>query len=808
MRRESVVLALLASAVFVSGLWAVEASEKLGDGNDGNRSEPVHVITLYDENGNEIDPTSENAGPVSMEKTCGECHSYDIIGDGWHFNAYSDKEGYQPPARAGEPWVLADEGTRTQIPISNRGWAGTYRPAEIELSPWQMLKIVGTHFPGGSYGAAKVNEEGENADPEHILRGPISGKFEINCLACHNGDSRQDQSDGAMQAARQNYRWVATVACGLGSVKGTASAVDEFSIPEKADEAYDAVLKEIKTTYDASRFYSDGKVFLDIAGKPDADRCYFCHSTQEVDKSGQQEWTRDEDVHMAAGLSCADCHRNGADHGIVRGDESEGAMPPASTLSCRGCHLGDRDADEVAAIKGGRLGAPRPTHPGIPVVHFRELSCTACHSGPYPKDTASVVRTSRIHKLGLHGKHAVNMSLPHVMSPVFVRGEGGESEGGGESCDGGKIGPRKMLWPAFWGVMAGDKVRPLTPEVVAMVAADALELNIQSVKRVNDWRPLSEEKIAEVLGLIAEDQGAEAVYVAGGRLYRLDGDELVSEEHAAAKPYSWPIAHDVRPASQSLGSEGNCDDCHSMNSPFFFGKVAVDSPVTPPEIFAAAQSTDTDTGGDYTSATELEYVEMVQFEDVNATYIKMFNFSFVFRPIMKLTVLISSVLIVLTLLCVPRVVCPVASQGPILLVLLRQLAMLGVLACIAVLALTGFVPRLLTGNALGGLLLMLHATCAPVFIACIAFVVLSRAYQCGMSSSEPAAAPVTTVGLCGRVFSWVAVILAIVLSVSIVFSMYPIFGTHGQEVLFNLHRCSAIAFLIVGVMAYVCAKKA
>ncbi len=45
-----------------------------------------------------------------------------------------------------------------------------------------------------------------------------------------------------------------------------------------------------------------------------------------------------------------------------------------------------------------------------------------------------------------------------------------------------------------------------------------------------------------------------------------------------AEPYLWPIAHDVRPAAQSLGVR-RCEDCHSTGSPFFFGKVLVDSPV-------------------------------------------------------------------------------------------------------------------------------------------------------------------------------------------------------------------------------------
>jgi hypothetical protein len=71
----------------------------------------------------------------------------------------------------------------------------------------------------------------------------------------------------------------------------------------------------------------------------------------------------------------------------------------------------------------------------------------------------------------------------------------------------------------------------------------------------------------------------EAVYIAGGKLYRLDASgDVKTEASAQAEPYLWAIGHDVRPASQALGANG-CQDCHSKTSPIFFGEVAVDSPL-------------------------------------------------------------------------------------------------------------------------------------------------------------------------------------------------------------------------------------
>lgn len=637
----------------IIGAWAATSGraatgdQGLGDGDDGNRSTPVHVITLFDDLGREIDPAAENPRPVSMRHTCGQCHNYDTIAGGWHFNSCKADPAH-PDGRPGEPWVLSDAGTRTQIPVSNRGWRGAYRPAELRLSAWQWVKAFGTHYPGGNYGEIKVNPDDETADPEAIIRQPISGLYEVNCLVCHNADRRQDQGTDAgasMQVARQNYRWVATVGAGLGRVSGTALAIDEFSLPPDPDQITRAIVSQITTTYDKTRFDSVNKVFLDIVRSPPDDRCYFCHSTQPIIKDastapeGEAEasghgvgeltealaWIHDRDVHLASGLTCTDCHRNGDDHMITRGHEeqSHGGLGHVSTLSCRGCHLGDETADAAAAEKGGRLGAPRPRHAGIPTIHFEELACTACHSGPWPRSELEQVRTARVHKLGLHGKHAANLHLPHVLTPVFAR-----------QAD-GKIAPHKMFWPAFWGMMVGDEVKPMLPQEVALIAAEPLGLNLHTTDRINDWEPLDEETIAQVLGAIAADvplpEGEEAakpeaVYIAGGKLYRLDGETLISQDHPAAVPYAWPIAHNVRPATQSLGMDGECADCHDNTSPFFFASVPLDTPVAQKTQDGWIQT--------------LEARPMVAFQEgIRPTYIRWFNWSFVFRPMMKITVL-------------------------------------------------------------------------------------------------------------------------------------------------------------------------
>jgi hypothetical protein len=171
--------------------------------------------------------------------------------------------------------------------------------------------------------------------------------------------------------------------------------------------------------------------------------------------------------------------------------------------------------------------------------------------------------------------------------------------------------------------MKGQKVEPIALEIVRQGAEMIVG---KALPRSGDWPSLSRERITEDL-VFASNSGAieaQAVYVCGGKAYRLDDSgQLVAQDHPAAKPYLWPIAHDVRPAAQSLGS-GGCGDCHTTDSAFFFGDVEIDSPV------ASEQG-----------VTK----KMVEFQGFDPVYTKAFAFSFVFRPWLKVVSLASCAVI-------------------------------------------------------------------------------------------------------------------------------------------------------------------
>jgi hypothetical protein len=142
----------------------------------------------------------------------------------------------------------------------------------------------------------------------------------------------------------------------------------------------------------------------------------------------------------------------------------------------------------------------------------------------------------------------------------------------------GKIGPNRLVWPAFWGRLRQGSVEPLNPDQVKKALAKG-KLSAP-LALDGSWSNADEYWVEQVLRLLNEDAAAgPAVYLAGGKLHRLDGaGKLLAEDHAQAQPYLWPLAHDVRPASQALGAKG-CEDCHSADAAIFFGNVAVDSPL-------------------------------------------------------------------------------------------------------------------------------------------------------------------------------------------------------------------------------------
>lgn len=603
-----------ALVLWVAGLGAELSASESRFAETGSRSQYVHWIDLYDANQRRIDPTDPKAGPYSPSRTCGRCHDYEAITRGHHFNAMLESAA---PGRPGEPWIWTDTRTGTQLPLSYRRWPGTYDPRQLGISNWDFVAKFGRHLPGGGPGtppaaepaetapAAEAGAEGQRQETAAVPgRWQLSGKLDIDCMICHSNDHQYSMELWSKQIEDQNFAWAPTVASGLGFVDGKVSGLPDDFDPAKAAE--NARQKLPTTSYATGRVNAEKKVFFDVVRRPPDNACYYCHTQKPVGPDALPQWNCDEDVHLQAGLTCADCHRNDIEHHTVRGFEGESHPTGQSvaSLSCRGCHMeGGPDA--------GRLGAPLPKHAGLPVVHFDKLSCTACHSGPVVSAQATAVLTAMAHGLGLPSHDYSAKLVPGVVEPVLLQ-------------DGGTLYPHRMTWPAFWGSLHEGQLTPLHPEEVQSTLRNTLRVRrgqtikdtLLDVKLTKDEKlavlgetraavpeaELTEDeraqldervqqkaweeyqaKLVKALGdlkAIVKPEGAEPVYVAGGKAFRLSGDGQAVEtfEHEAAEPYAWKLGHNVRPARQSLGAD-SCFDCHQAGAPIFESTVTALSPV-------------------------------------------------------------------------------------------------------------------------------------------------------------------------------------------------------------------------------------
>jgi len=468
---------------------------------DGGRNTPVHRLALNDEFGDPIVPDVAGALPLSTRKTCGQCHDYDAIASGWHFNMSSTNAVAGRPT---QPWFLIDPHSGSQIPMSLRNWPGTYKPAQLNMTNWEWVNAFGRHLPGGDI-----------ADPVDIYaeggshaRWEVSGPVEINCFACHSGSKEYDHSEWVRLILRQNYRWAATGALGLGEIRGMGSRVADYWGVLRGlnrDDAVYAVPPHM--VYDRRHFDSKNRALLDV-GATRNENCLNCHSTSQA---GMPHMDIDGDVHLRAGMSCTDCHGNGEDHAIARGYEGDntGAMNKVrATASCVGCHIGTEQA------QAGRHGAPMPKHVGIPVSHFKDLSCTACHAGVTEGGKLAQVRTSRANRMGVYGRARWATPQPFILEPVFMRNSVG------------KIEPRRMAWPAFWGTRDEKDPATLTPIHPETV--------LEQCRGVLDVR----EQIGAALAALGTDPNIPGtpVLVADGQAFKKNVDGGVESAGAATGP--------------------------------------------------------------------------------------------------------------------------------------------------------------------------------------------------------------------------------------------------------------------------------
>jgi len=148
---------------------------------------------------------------------------------------------------------------------------------------------------------------------------------------------------------------------------------------------------------------------------------------------------------------------------------------------------------------------------------------------------------------------------------------------------------------------------------------------------------------------------------------------------------------------------------------------------------------------------------------------------------------------------------------------LSKLVYLLALLCFVVLAITGFYPTVVLGEHISGYLVMVHATFAPVFAICLAILAVMWARNSRFTGSDRPwfqrfvqrvtliksigeEAPPESSGLGQKTSFWLIIFLALPLALSIVLSMFPLVGTHWQELLLEIHRYTAVVFSLAAIV--------
>ncbi len=143
---------------------------------------------------------------------------------------------------------------------------------------------------------------------------------------------------------------------------------------------------------------------------------------------------------------------------------------------------------------------------------------------------------------------------------------------------------------------------------------------------------------------------------------------------------------------------------------------------------------------------------------------------------------------------------------------LRKLVFLLALLCFAVLVVTGFVPVIILNKSITGYWLMVHATAAPVFAACIAILALLWADRNRLDKNywpwlnrilnrQPKSTTPPEKGeLKMKICFWLVLVLSLPVILSAVLSMFPLFGTDWQQLLLVLHRYSTLLLSLFSIV--------
>ena len=568
-------------------------------------------FNLLDEKGQIINPiTGENADkPYSPHKTCGACHDYEKITEGYHFTQGGGEK----------PTSFQEE--RCQWASTPGNYGGTWcSPAPLyrylsskqnssartmDMTSFSFITAgCGACHPGG--GSVEYDRNGNRYDEymQDKNNGMISGGdnnfdgdyyqarwgetgvLEADCLLCHFPE--YNFSERNKQITNLNFRWAPTAAAGWGLVTGSIQNNEP-----------------IKVTYNEPVFDSDGKISPHIVREPRDNACLACHAKPGWKKRGANFRSR-TDVHIRAGLKCVDCHPAGSKAVDERINEKE--MHQFGKGDDPGGHVRDdldntgRDCSDCHDT--GYLGATIAKHTWLPPLHLDNIACQTCHIPERAVKSAQLQAGDVFNpgtKIPTKGKHLWTFYGPDMeywnhygdLKMMGYDDKPTDSFKPGLARYRGKIYPVNRVhsaWPAIEVKGKSGLMQPKMGDIYKMWTmhfeepskypelSKILDDNSDGVIEVNRAEEI-DALIAAVTSMLNETkypmEGKRVVWAMNDRVYT-SGEKFRTLEmelwEASVYGNVHKYNHDVYPAKTALGING-CTDCHSPGANFFFADV-------------------------------------------------------------------------------------------------------------------------------------------------------------------------------------------------------------------------------------------
>jgi hypothetical protein len=533
---------------------------------------------------------SDSKAPYSPKRTCGACHDYDRITNGYHFQqGRTDRTGkivisdtFDPKY----PWNLSSGMYGKHSPTSDDSIQLARKisrqPSEIDKSSFYFLQNCGSCHPGGGFGeydrkgnlyynegTKKFGYElsGENpeldgdytpvSDGDRNYGSPWdkSGVSEADCLICHLKGYQWKERGAALRG--KLFKVGPTVGAGWAILK---LSQDESGNP-KADEVIIDYTKKEVADFDT--------LHLQIVRTPPDENCGSCHATSDGKKTGLQ-WSPETDVHKSKELNCISCHPGDKEHNFAKGNTLQETIRDDldnTMFSCEDCHYKRKDKK-----------APSYRHPFSPR-HMKRIACETCH---IPFQTASA---DLVYDLASTGSRVT------YETAKFLSGDA--------------LDPKKPVpgpFPSAWYPQIRDFRGRIVPvKSLIVICWGDLEEKTNVVKPLFLWKirgmkkpPLKDDdgdgipeinSLDEIKTFLTALKGNDRfgapiakhpVLMKGGFLYHLDKKgEVEKIKHEQADPIDFSISHNVAAGSSVIGARG-CKDCHSKNSPFFLRKILID----------------------------------------------------------------------------------------------------------------------------------------------------------------------------------------------------------------------------------------